>query len=122
MKYSHFYTVDQWDLRDVDLYWQGVSRKQMMHKPCNQVVNKATTGTRWVCIGCYTEPPDEILDVMLLADVWKGWDDPVDNKFKNLGTHYFYMNSSTASGSSISNNYSYFYTGFTVSGSGTYSV
>jgi hypothetical protein len=72
MKYSHFYTVDQWELRDY--YYYSDTEKQMWHRPCERAVFKATTGTRWACNGCYTEPPDPIMDVIFLSNAYRGWE------------------------------------------------
>ena len=72
MRWGHFYLLDQWEFRD---NWQG--QRELIHIPCDQPVYRARHGPTWVCMGCYLEPPREMLDVILLGmnDVYKGWDD-----------------------------------------------
>jgi len=79
MRYSHFYTIDQWELRDRRRLYDELGQKECWHCPCNEPVYKAKKGIRWVCMGCFTEPPIEIMDVIWLADAYKGWDDSMPN-------------------------------------------
>ncbi len=90
MKYSHFYTVDQWELRDMEGIYNHTDDKQMWHNPCEHVVVKATTGVRWVCAGCYTEPPEEIMDVIFLSDAYKGWKDPEPYTNSSWGGNFYF--------------------------------
>lgn len=102
MKWGHFYVLDQWEFRD---NWQG--QQELIHIPCDQPVYRARHGPTWVCMGCYLEPPREMLDVILLSmnDVFKGWEDDPYTTFPSGPGGNFYVYVPTEFYLSSSNDY-----------------
>lgn len=70
---NNFYSVDQW-LFETNSWYE---REVLIHSPCHREVHKAMHGEKWVCTGCYEEPPEAIHDVIRLGNPYKGWMDEV---------------------------------------------
>jgi len=58
-----FHIVDDWEFHMAPYNPSGFN---IVHS-CGGCLYQASKGNRWACIECFTPPPDEVLDVILLA-------------------------------------------------------
>lgn len=69
------YTIDDWEFHVTDPSWTA-SGLSVEHSGCGRLVQAFKTDD-WACLGCFTPPPQEVLDVIYLARA--GRRDPINH-------------------------------------------